>query len=80
MKMNIWKKYKTNQKSMNDIVSIVAITWLTITNIYTLNVLFRNMLLTKSKDIQEYNKVIEKKKEDPKELPNIVEVPMYNTN
>lgn len=62
---------------MSEIILSVAIIWLTITNVYTLHILFSFRLLEKSKDLTEYNKIKEKPTKEKPEMPNIIETPIY---
>ena len=62
---------------MSELIIALALLGLTTTNVYTLYVLFRLSVLYKSKDLWEYSRLMEKPKKEKKEIPNIVEVPLY---
>jgi len=54
----------------------ITIIWLTLTNLYTLHILYRVILLHKSKDLWEYSRIIEKRKKKEVKIPTIIETPI----
>jgi len=62
---------------MDWIILIIAIIWLTVSNIYLTYSLVKLKILDKSKDLYEFKKAIEKTpKQEPVSVPS--EIPIYN--
>jgi hypothetical protein len=62
---------------MNDMIWIIAVTWLVISNIYLTYSIVKTKILEKSKDLFEFKQAIEPKKEKPQEIKNDF-IPLYN--
>ena len=64
---------------MTELIWIIAVIWLVISNIYLTYSIVKTKILEKSKDLFEFKQAIEPKKEKPQETPSDF-IPLYNDN
>ena len=64
---------------MNEIIWLIAVTWLAISNVYLTYAIVKLKILDKAKDLYEFKKVIEKPKKEVEIQPLEEEIP-FNRN
>jgi hypothetical protein len=65
---------------MTDIIWIIAVLWLAVSNIYLTYSLVKAKVLEKSKDLYEFKHATEKKKEKTEDTWGSDFIPLYNEN